>query len=400
MFKSAVAQGQPEVIVKYGRFIHELVGMKTDRSASVFQHTSISNLKRIDFRITDDQLSRSMFYDIVRRNKLSLMTLDITGVELCPRETLVHNAQSDHWKVLAPGPNLTSLSLSALCMTRKTFSAILQQSPMLNNLQLHVVMVLLYHSTGDLFQHHDLRVLVASISQTTTDHDDNAFPDMPSLFVHFPRLKVWAIVDNKQQLSEDSIERLRTGISDHCPDLTRVGIYSGSDEVEILLDRVFARLEYCNSGYQCLNSATLIGLLRHQETLTSIDMIQPSTVIQPDTPDSNPSAKKLVALNLRSCRRLLSFSIPKHQVDIATAETYDWVCNDLRALRVRFQGLETASAIDGCLDQLVARKSVGAGAGLSHEGNSVGERVCRVLLRFKKFKTVWLGNKDYYLPTH
>ncbi|KAF9091763.1 hypothetical protein BGX23_004862 [Mortierella sp. AD031] len=292
-----------------------------------------------------------MFYDIVRRNKLSLMTLDITGVELCPRETLVHNAQSDHWKVLAPGPNLTSLSLSALCMTRKTFSAILQQSPMLNNLQLHVVMV-------------------------------------------------WAIVDNKQQLSEDSIERLRTGISDHCPYLTRVGIYSGSDEVEILLDRVFARLEYCNSGYQCLNSATLIGLLGHQETLTSIDMIQPSTVIQPDTPDSNPSAKKLVALNLRSCRRLLSFSIPKHQVDIATAETYDWVCNDLRTLRVRFQGLETASAIDGCLDQLIARKSVGAGAGLSHEGNSVGERVCRVLLRFKKFKTVWLGNKDYYLPTH
>ncbi|KAF9080743.1 hypothetical protein BGX23_001738 [Mortierella sp. AD031] len=387
------------VLAKYGHLIRRIVNLETARQAFAFQCTSVNSLDHIDFTITSNHVTRDMVYDVVRRNKSSLTSLEIAGEPLFFGD---HEPLQDSRSlfvpldVLAPGPNLTRLELSALCITRESFSTILQQSPNLRFLSLRYVLISTYHPSLDLFRHEGITELSASVDQVMAS--DKAHPDRPSLLVHFPCLEHWRFPRSERNRIGISMDSLRAALLPNCPRLKGVQFAASSEVVADLLDSAITGLELCKFRYMELDTIAFLALLGHQETLTSVVLTQLYSKIDPRTPDQNPLIGKLIGLLLRSCRRLEVLSIKGHQMDMAIVEGPKWVCEDLRELQVRFRGLQTAATVDNCLKQLVASKS-GRDPELFLEKGSVGERVCRHLLQFQKLKTIWMGTKNYYLPT-
>ncbi|KAG0209311.1 hypothetical protein BGX33_005699 [Mortierella sp. NVP41] len=197
------------------------------------------------------------------------------------------------------------------------------------------------------------------------------------------------------------MERMSSDLTVHCPRLKKVCfLCSDPDKIAELLSDAFVRLEHCTFDYNAFNKVTLLGLLEHQETLTTVILSHNHPEIEPNSPDKNPAAKKLIALLLRSCRRLEELSIEGHRMNVVTLENQDWICENLRDLRVRFHGLETEAAVDYCLEQLMARKKGEVANAIDNGGgDSIFDRICLQLFRFKKLKTIWLGTGEYYLAT-
>ncbi|KAF8933151.1 hypothetical protein BGZ47_011015 [Haplosporangium gracile] len=136
-------------------------------------------------------------------------------------------------------------------------------------------------------------------------------------------------------------------------------------------DNVFDRLESCSFKYKGMSPTVMLSLLEHQASLTSIPHLQ-------------------------------CLSATEHIMDVSLLEGHELVCCDtLKELRVRFSGLRTAAAVNNCLNKLSTGKTSGTSLTVeSDEGDELNdERICCQLMRFKKLKTVWLGTKEYYLPT-
>ncbi|KAF9106888.1 hypothetical protein BGX29_008124 [Mortierella sp. GBA35] len=85
-------------------------------------------------------------------------------------------------------------------------------------------------------------------------------------------------------------------------------------------------------------------------------------------------------------------------------EGEDWVCNDLRVLRLRVEGFGDYGAINSCLKELQAIRA-GSDWSLPKYGDvvdgveSTGHQIIRQLLKLPRLETVWLGTTDFYLTT-
>ncbi|KAF9136433.1 hypothetical protein BGX30_011192 [Mortierella sp. GBA39] len=360
-----------EVVSKYGHLIRNVVKVAKEEHILFLQNPNIAFVQQLQFLATMSKLSLVLFHDLVRYYRKSLTTLHVSG-------ELVHMATFDEQLktgvylslgAIAPGCVLTKLTLAEVCMTHRAFSSVLKFCPRLQSLTLLDVIFLAYNPMLERFLHTDLKTLVAARHQVYS-HGGGLLPGAISILVHFPSLETWKMLNSPAEPPE-VLRKLRA----------------------IVLRVTF--------GYAALNQTVLLGLLEHQATLTSIILTPSAARIEPSTSDEVTTSQKMIRLVLKSCAYLEILSVEGHQMNVDLLEDEIVACMDLQELRVRFYGLGTAVLVDECLETLSARKrdSTGVLDVPDKGGASIGERVCYQLMQFKELKTVWLGTREYYLPT-
>ncbi|KAG0283090.1 hypothetical protein BGZ96_012540 [Linnemannia gamsii] len=394
----------PDVVSKYGHLIHRVLNVHKEEHIMALQHPNIVSLKAMVFLATHNKLSLILFHDLLGHHRKSLTALRASG-EMVASGTLEEQVKSGAYLTLdaiRPSCSLTRLFLDKVCITRKAFSSILQSSPSLQFLKLEDVVLLAYNPMLEHFRHTGLTTLDAARPQIWGDSEDLLL-DSQSLLVHFPSLKDWGIQKSVAGLSPEMLKKLKGGLLLDCPRLKSVRFcMTESDSIASYLDNVFHELESCTFVYASLNRTVLLSLLEHQASLTSIFLTPTDTSVGPSTPDELVYSKKIIGLLLKSCGSLQVLSVEGHQMDVSFLEDETIACMDLQELRVRFYGLDTAALVDGCLEAMLTRQKPDAGIvqGQNKNGQLVSERVRYQLMRFKKLKTVWLGTRAYYLPTH
>ncbi|OAQ24318.1 hypothetical protein K457DRAFT_1899433, partial [Linnemannia elongata AG-77] len=397
------AKVPPEVVSKYGHLIRNVVKVAKEEHILFLQNPHISCVRQLQFFATMNKLSLVLFHDLVHYYRQSLTVLDISG-ELVHTTTIDEQLKSGVYLSLdafAPGCVLTTLSLVEVCMTHSAFSSVLRFCPRLQSLRLWDVIFLAYNPMLERFRHTGLKILDARRHQVWSNDEEGLLPGAKSLLVHFPALVSWRMHDSSVE-SLEVLRKLKTELSKKCPHLKAVQFTTTEqDRVASYLDDGFYGLKRVTFGYAALSQTVLLGLLEHQATLTSIILTPLATSIEPSTPDNVTNSQKLIRLLMKSCHRLKTLSVKGHQMDISLLEDERVACMDLQVLRVRFYGLETTVLVDECLEALSAKKW--ASAGVVEEpykgGPSIGERVCYQLMKFNKLNAVWLGTREYYLPT-
>ncbi|KAF9148485.1 hypothetical protein BG015_009781 [Linnemannia schmuckeri] len=399
----------PATIVKYGHLIRQVKNVAKEEHLFLLQRSNVSSLIRLGFLVTNNPRPQGLFYDIFRRNKSTLRVFDVSSrlIEATTySEQLQNKALFLSIDLPASGSKLTHLYLGGLCLTRANFSDVLRCSPHLQSVKLIDNIFYSHDPSFEVFRHQGVKMLSAPLSQVwiTKRHTPNA----PSLLIHFPQLETWENITHCVPEMPISALALQNELNHHCPRLNTVHFDDEESDpmaIAIIYVKALAGIKDCQLWYKTLNQTSFLGIFGHKETLTHIRL----DCFTPDVPivsmsDPNPSVKSLVSIIFQICPLLEVFSAKAHQMDIAAAEKYKWVCGGLRELSIRFKGLDTVPAVDDCLERLSLLHS--RDGGLRHEigGNyigadSVGYRVCRKLLSIKKLKTVWLGTRNYYLAT-
>ncbi|KAF8933150.1 hypothetical protein BGZ47_011014 [Haplosporangium gracile] len=391
----------PEVVFKYGHLIRDVVKLFKEDHVMALQNPNIASIKKLQFFVTENKLSLILFFDLIRYYRQSLTTLCISG-ELVRTATLDEQLKTGIYlslDTIAPGSGLTKLTLAGVCMTHRAFSSVLRYCLSLESLTLLNVIFLTYNPMMERFRHTGLKSLVAPRQQVWSN-GEGLLPGALSLLIHFPALETWIIFDSPVE-SLEVLKKLKAELVTNCPRLKRVQFSSTEqNRITSYLDNGFYGLESVTFGYVTFNQAVLLGLLEHQATLTSIILTPSAAKIEPSTPDEIVTSKKMIGLILKSCQHLCVLSVEGHQMDVSFFEDERIACMNLQELRVRFCGLGTTVLVDECLETLARRKISAESVGVHDRGGvSVGDRVCCQLMRFKKLKIVWLGTKDYYLPT-
>ncbi|KAG0369976.1 hypothetical protein BGX24_002218, partial [Mortierella sp. AD032] len=354
----------PSTFAKYGHLIREARNVVKEEQIATFRHAAINSLLRLEFNITNNLVARALFFDVFRQNRASLTNLELSAHLI---DTDTYSAQRQlgifYLTIDLPdsGSNLTEIYLGSLCLTRTNFSDILRYSPLLDRVNVFGNLFQSHDHTSEFFRHPGVKTLSAPLRQAWAP--DNLLSDTPSLFVHFPRLETWLSLDHEIPNPPVKMHVLRDELAHYCPRLVNVDFdyhETNSKDVADFLVGAFTGLESCAFNYNDLEAISLVGILEHQETLMKVELTVPDDATRPSKADSNPFAKNLVLLILRSCRYLEIFSAEGHQMDIAAAEEHEWVCDGLRELRVQFLGLETEAAIDECLDHMRVLRNLGS----------------------------------------
>ncbi|KAF9131357.1 hypothetical protein BGW39_001865, partial [Mortierella sp. 14UC] len=160
----------------------------------------------------------------------------------------------------------------------------------------------------------------------------------------------------------------------------------------------------------CLTPGTVTAILLHQKTIKKVahfyhrgfdyDKEQVGPV------SSNLQVTDEMILQIpRRCSQLQRLNLHRFEFDMDAVEKVEWVCKDLRKLRIRFKDLNTKETIlraialwrAGCWRrwQQQATEAKAEAAVKEEEqlrtDQSVEARVARHLLKFEKLQWVWLG---------
>ncbi|KAF8925944.1 hypothetical protein BGZ47_002964 [Haplosporangium gracile] len=397
------AEIPPTTVTKYGHLIRRAINIVKEDHISALLNPAIKSLLVVKFNITNNPVSRALFFDVFHQNKTSITTLELSASLIDPETDEDQRTNAIYFVTLdmpVSGSKLTHLYLCSLNLTRHNFSDILHYSPKLYYVHMFGVLLLANKPHFELARHYGVKTLVAPMGQVWVP--DPLSPQSPTLFFHFPHLLTWKDPTHSFPAPKVEMCDLRAELFHYCPHLVNIDFEneeSEPDDVADLLGEAFNRLQSCRIYYSLLNKTTVVGILQHQDSLTHLDLALTEDLTDPLLPDPNPYTKNLVLLILRSCRNLRIFRAEGYQMDIDLAEDYRWSCNGLMEMRFRFQGLDTFAAIDDCLEQLSAMKSQGLD-GTETSERSLSLRICQKLLPLKKLQIVWLGSKDYYLASH
>jgi hypothetical protein len=400
----------PKVVEKYGRFIAQALNIRNLEHIQTLQNTNVDSLKTIQVRLTDNCFYRELVWDLISRCKGSIHTMRLYCDLPSSSNWLLKQQKKPEYFIrtndmiptvcLSPlangggmttsrGNRLTKLNLECVTMTREGFSTLLQRSPSLDELTLYRVSIMGHRDSIPLYTGSNLRYLSASLKQVYSY--DSINPEAPCLLLHFPLLKEWDIswMHQPEQWTSDPVCK---EFSVWCPQLKIISFGAkGTPLISSLLINTFDTIETCTILGECLTSSTALGLIAHKDTLTSVTI--KGTTLQSDW-------MHWFHMIPRLCLRLQVLSLEPLEFDSVALDSFQWGCQDLRELRVRFKGLKHARNIDGCLNQLCDWRRFGGGAVLTRlkDKETIATRVCHYLFQFKMLRTVWLGTKDYYLP--
>ncbi|KAG0374657.1 hypothetical protein BGX24_010111 [Mortierella sp. AD032] len=408
----------PKVLKKYGAYISHVVNTTTLEHVKALQHSKIS-LRSIKAFNTNVCQYRQIMLDTIRRNQGSLQSINISSKAPQP------NTSDEQWynachfvssldaissflpstsgagiSGLNSGLVLTMLSLSYVCMSRESFSSLLQHCSVLQSLVLHRVLLWGHGHSIALFAGSKLQCLVASLIQAwDLDPKDVS---APSLLAHFPQLEKWHIPSFVLPTNSSLITRSRD-ISKYCPSLRVIQFGQGDfTTASDLLANTFNGLESCILPARVLSASTVLALISHQNTLTSVSIT--GTAIE-DNASTTQYSSTLDSLYMipRLCPNLQVLCLKYIVIKVEDIEGIEWACKGLWKLRVRFKGLDSPQDIDACCKEVCTSKRRRGGPKvihLRHVGDTISTPVHDHLLQFKQLRTLWLGTKDYYLPSH
>ncbi|KAF9099856.1 hypothetical protein BGX29_006907 [Mortierella sp. GBA35] len=366
-----------DVLDKYGAYIVRTMSMTGLDHAASLQHSSIDSIKEMSIRLVNDWLYREIVSDLIRRCQGSIASMAISSTP--PITDTVQELR------------LRFLSLDRICLTREGFSSIFRYSSNLRELTLHRVLFLNHKQNVTLFTESNVQQLTAAFDQVwDVDHDD---PSAPSLLIHFPLLEIWHIPTLDRPIYTTT-NIIRQDVALQCPLLKDIRLVDGlSDTASDLLVNIFNSLESCNISSHFLSSSTVLGLVAHQDTLTSFTITNASTF-------QDTSSMQWFYFIPKLCLHLRILSVEPLVCEMEAIEKHKWVCKDLKGLRIRILRLESVQNIDGCLKQVELLRRAGLPPTTTRPEKILGttsSRVSHHLLQFKKLTTVRLGSKDYYL---
>ncbi|KAF9975977.1 hypothetical protein BGZ65_008011, partial [Modicella reniformis] len=198
----------PKVLEKNGHHIRIVKNMNEVEHVLVLFQSNVSKLRKLYLNTTTSSPEfQAYFNDLMRRNNTTVEHIDI------PKSSggLFFNFDclSPHTSTGATS-KLSSLKLQGLVMTRDAFSSMLSIFPCLTELDMRDT-TLSSWSVGkklstDHYQHHGVKDIVAPVKQIF--RMDNKSENAPSLFVHFPYLKSWHLLNSSNTL-EVKIEEIR-----------------------------------------------------------------------------------------------------------------------------------------------------------------------------------------------
>ncbi|KAF9125220.1 hypothetical protein BGW39_007565 [Mortierella sp. 14UC] len=183
-----------------------------------------------------------------------------------------------------------------------------------------------------------------------------------------------------------------------------------SEAASDLVSTVFEGLISCTLSISVIASASVLGLVSHLTTLTSVIIVgnddnktadaAAAVVRDTSTMFQDTSIIKWLHMIPRICPKLQLLSFEPIVCDIDAIEARQWACTDLRELRLRFKDLDTAPLVYRCVKQLCDWRQAGAAAFTQPmETDSVAIRVSRHLIKFKHLRIIWIGaSEDHYLP--
>ncbi|KAF9900751.1 hypothetical protein EC991_006924 [Linnemannia zychae] len=414
---AAFTNTAPEALVKYGSFISRAINISNMDHLQALQYAKVDSLKLIKAQSGSNDTYEQILSDTIRRCEGSLQSIEIFAEPSDPDTLVEQRKHGTHYfngsyaisqppKVAEEG-GLTNLSLSRVCISREGFSSLLKRCPSLRHMTLHQVSLFRHAPSLTLFTGSKLRNLEASLAQVW-ELDPLDF-SAPSLLVHFPRLEKWRIPSLTRSLdvtpssnrsSNALLAVMSRDITQYCPVLKHIQFNQGDPVIaSALLAKTFDGLKTCMLSGQVLSASTVLGLVAHQHSLTSIVVTKPITKNSPEALP-NDSTMQWVYMIPRLCRHLQVLSLGPFVCDIGDIEDNEWVCRDLHELRVLFKGVRYPQNIEACIDLICTQWRVGrASMVLSKDKETVVARVARHLVRFKRLRAICMGTQVYNLPS-
>ncbi|KAG0374658.1 hypothetical protein BGX24_010112 [Mortierella sp. AD032] len=192
---------------------------------------------------------------------------------------------------------------------------------------------------------------------------------------------------------------MRQDICRFCPILKDIRFDQGDPATtSALLAKTFEGLESCTLSTQVLAASTVLGLIAHQDSLTSIAVTK--SIIGGDTETlKDASTMQWLYMIPLLCPHLQILSLEPFICDIDEIENHNWACGDLQELRVRVKGLDDPQDIKACLKQVCLQKRVCQDAVVFKDKATVVARVAQYLLQFKRLRIICLGTQVYNLPS-
>ncbi|KAG0365432.1 hypothetical protein BGX24_004157 [Mortierella sp. AD032] len=300
------------VLTKYGGFISQAVNISVMDHLQTLQHSKINSLKLIKAQVLNSCLYQQILSDTIRRSEGSLQSINIFAESSDPDTLAEQRKHGKHFfniadtissppKPSGEGCGLTALSLGRICISRESFSSLMER---------------------------------------------------------------W-----------------------------------DPATASTLLGATFGGLESCTLSAQVLAVSTVLGLITHQKSLTSLYITKTYGLTKFDVAQEDAALKDTQLVQWlymipRLCHRLQVLSLELFVCDINEIESHVWACADLRELRLRVKGLDSDQDIDMCLKQVRnQRRPYDLNMKKSQNSETIVTRVARHLLQFKHLKTVCLGTQ-------
>ncbi|KAG0024287.1 hypothetical protein BGZ80_004527 [Entomortierella chlamydospora] len=290
-----------DVVCKHGHYIRVINNILTLSQLNILLQPSIKNVRNLTIICKTAVRFRILFMDFIRNNSSNLQELDLTM-------DIPQNSQT-----LVSGPFL------------------------------------------DEFQHTGVVKLVAPIEQIfMSDPNSVASAFRSSLLVHFPNLLHWQVYCLEGVLTVP-VDRLKAETNVCCPKLTCIDTRRTSRQ--ILYDfivSVFQNMELITFAYNEISSDIILALLLHKTTITQVRAYRSSrTLLERDDlyyeRDHFQELARALQLIPRSCPKLEVLEFEVHVMDMDHVEESLWICSELKVLRARIKGLDTAEKIGRAL---------------------------------------------------
>ncbi|KAG0268976.1 hypothetical protein BGZ95_002236 [Linnemannia exigua] len=332
----------PDVVTKHGDLIRIVRNARTTVQVSILDNVQVNNLKELRIEVAISDTHRAQAYEVVARNRSSLET-----------------------EVL--GDVITSFQHMDVVNFGSTFKSIFR-----------------------------------------------SFSTCPSLLSYFPNLTTLSTFNYNAGDSGPSSARVKRETSLYCP---RLSGYYLEDDTGYIIHKILTKVANNNTVekirflYEHVSQDLVTAILLHQSCLRVITHFDLYAGFDLDKDELVPvknqmeESKKLLQLIPRRCPKLEHVDLHAHEMDMDDVEMEEWVCKDLKTIRVRIKDLDTKDKIlravtlwrKGCWRrwQEQAGALVGEEGKLDEADMSIEARVARHLIKFGKLWKVWLGYQTW-----
>lgn len=429
------------VITKHGRHIRIVENIQSCAEIRALANPQVQRLRKIKYiDTTGSNLQHILGFEVISRNCTSLLRLDLVPDDPVPAGE--ENRLANYIPITALIPRKGALQesrLYRLCimdlhLTYEGLMTIFHECPQLTKLGLVNVTILGRPTPGmpqqPLFQHPNITFL-SCLNQALFRTDPLDGQPAPSLLLHLPKLKTIELCDHEEAHSPSAIppKAILKELSRYCRHLTGLrvqGLRDCSDLVSAFCSTVHRKVSELAFDYDHISLGIITSLLLHPQTLQSVKIYRGADLILdqdavPNVEDHFWASGQFLQLIPRTCMGLRILDIHLHEMDMDVVEMGEWVCKDLKRLRIRIKGLDTRDRILETIalwrrewrarrNNLQSSFSANNGTAsntsikpaiLSATANglpaslSIEERVVRHLLKLEKLETVWLGCQNW-----
>ncbi|KAF9134240.1 hypothetical protein BGW39_007711 [Mortierella sp. 14UC] len=393
----------PRIIAKHGNHIRTAINVKTLPHVSALANAGVNRLRYLHIEASSSALQHVRAYEIISRNCSSLKKLQIfVGSVPTNKQDAAAHYVNVHALIPPSGAGVSRidyLSIKHQCLTHDGFVTILQGCPALLELKLNHTKVIGNPTIS--FQHTGIQTFGSTLKSLFQDPSAG-----PSLLSYFPSLKTLHVISKDATFSVLSA-RIKEDLSRYCPHLIGFRLEGSTGTIVPKFTSIADTASKICFTYKHLSLETITAILLHQATLTTIEQFhfdfEKDEV--PTVSDHFQEAGRFLQLIPKSCSHLATFILPSHEMDMDEVEKGEWVCKDLKSLRIRIKGLDTEEKIlkaiamwrKGCWRRWQDRAGtpVGEEGRLDANDMSIEARVARHLLNFDKLWWVWLGYQTW-----